>query len=114
MSQLPTWWYQTEHFWLEYPHWQMTPLIKRYYLMQLAYWIQQLFVLVLKLEKPRKDYTELVIHHIVTIWLVGWSYVVNLTYIGNAIFLTMDVSDIFLAVSVYSRHFLLFFPFWIS
>ncbi|KAF8312227.1 longevity assurance proteins LAG1/LAC1 [Clavulina sp. PMI_390] len=97
MSQLPTWWYRTEHFWIEYPHWQMTPLIKRYYLMQLAYWIQQLIVLILRLEKPRKDFTELVIHHLVTIWLVGWSYSVNLTYIGNAIFLTMDVSDVFLA-----------------
>lgn len=110
MSQLPTWWYRTEHFWLEYPHWQMTPLIKRYYLMQLAYWIQQLFVLVLRLEKPRKDFTELVIHHLVTIWLVGWSYVVNLTYIGNAVFLTMDVSDIFLAVSVSFRPFCSSFP----
>lgn len=62
----------------------MTPLMKRYYLMQLAYWVQQLFVLVLGLEKPRKDYAELVVHHLVTIWLVGWSYSVNLTYIGNA------------------------------
>lgn len=76
----------------------MTPLIKRYYLMQLAYWCQQLIVLVLRLEKPRKDFTELVIHHFVTIWLVGWSYSINLTYIGNAVFLTMDVSDVFLAV----------------
>jgi len=98
MSQLPTWWYRTEHFWLEYPHWRMTPLLKRYYLMQLSYWIQQLFVLVLRLEKPRKDFTELVIHHLVTIWLVGWSYGVNMTWIGNAVFLTMDVSDVFLAI----------------
>lgn len=62
----------------------MTLLIKRYHLMQLAYWIQQLFVLVLGLEKPRRDFTALVIHHLVTIWLVGWSYTVNLTLIGNA------------------------------
>lgn len=25
------------------------------------------------LEKPRSDFKELVIHHIVTLWLVGWS-----------------------------------------
>lgn len=25
------------------------------------------------LEKPRSDFTELVIHHVVTLWLVGWS-----------------------------------------
>jgi hypothetical protein len=36
--------------------------------------------------------------HIVTLWLIGWSYSFNLTYIGNAVFVSMDVSDIFLAV----------------
>ena len=55
----------------DYPHWQMFPDLKRYYLMQSAYWCQQLLVLVLGLEKPRKDYTELVAHHLVTLWLVG-------------------------------------------
>ncbi|KAF9515287.1 hypothetical protein BS47DRAFT_1342213 [Hydnum rufescens UP504] len=97
MSQLPTWWFRTEHFWIDYPHWRMTPLLKRYYLMQFAYWLQQLLVLVLRLEKPRKDFTELVIHHFVTIWLVFWGYTINLTYIGNAVFLTMDVSDVVLS-----------------
>lgn len=45
--------------------------LKRYYLMQFAYWCQQLVVLLLGLEKPRKDYGELVAHHFVTLWLVG-------------------------------------------
>ncbi len=56
---------------LDYPHWDMVPELKRYYLMQMAYWSQQLLVMLLKFEKPRKDYNELVAHHIVTIWLVG-------------------------------------------
>lgn len=50
----------------------MKPEQKSYYLMQAAYWCQQLLVLVLGLEKPRKDYNELVAHHIVTLWLVGY------------------------------------------
>ena len=49
----------------------MVPMLKRYYLMQAAYWCQQLLVLALKLEKPRKDYMELILHHLVTLWLVG-------------------------------------------
>jgi acyl-CoA-dependent ceramide synthase len=94
----------------------MIPELKRYYLMQSAYWCQQLIVLVLGLEKPRKDYHELVAHHIVTLWLVGyvrplpspissfihfnsWSYLVNLTLIGNAVFMSMDIPDTFLAIS---------------
>jgi len=85
--------------------------------MQFAYWWQQLLVLVLGLEKPRKDYWELVAHHFVTLWLVGygsisqsriqakrifrWSYLVNLTYIGNAVYMSMDIPDTFLAVRMY-------------
>jgi len=49
----------------------MKPELKRYYLMQFSYWLQQLLVLLLGLEKPRKDYKELVCHHFVTLWLVG-------------------------------------------
>lgn len=99
MRDLPTWWFRTEHFWLEYPQWEMNKLMKWYYLLQTSYWTQQLFVLVLKIEKPRKDYTELVIHHCVTIWLIGWSYLVNMTWMGNCVFVTMDTSDTFLAIS---------------
>ncbi|KAJ7507913.1 longevity assurance proteins LAG1/LAC1 [Mycena galericulata] len=99
MSQLPTWWYRTEYFWIDYPHWDMKPELKRYYLMQMAYWCQQLIVLVLGLEKPRKDFNELVAHHIVTLWLVGWSYMINLTLIGNAIYMSMDIPDMSLAFS---------------
>ncbi|KAI0375609.1 longevity assurance proteins LAG1/LAC1 [Pilatotrama ljubarskyi] len=99
MSQLPTWWYRTEQFWIDYPHWEMKPELKAYYLMQAAYWCQQLLVMLLGLEKPRKDYYELVAHHFVTLWLVGWSYLINLTYIGNAVYLSMDLPDTFLGLS---------------
>ncbi|KZT38835.1 longevity assurance proteins LAG1/LAC1 [Sistotremastrum suecicum HHB10207 ss-3] len=93
MQELPTWYYNTEGFWIDYPHWRMPAQLKAFYLLQTAYWIQQLLVLVLGLEKPRKDFRELVIHHIVTLWLVCWSYLVNLTFIGNAIFVSMDIPD---------------------
>ncbi|KAF8165257.1 longevity assurance proteins LAG1/LAC1 [Crassisporium funariophilum] len=99
MSQLPTFWYNTQQFWEAYPQWQMTPELKRYYLMQFAYWWQQLLVLVLGLEKPRKDYWELVAHHFVTLWLIGWSYLVNCTWVGNAVYMSMDIPDTFLAFS---------------
>lgn len=61
-----------------YPHWDMQPELKRYYLMQMAYWIQQFLVLVLGLEKPRKDYVELVAHHVVTLWLVMYAHILYL------------------------------------
>ncbi|CDO71250.1 hypothetical protein BN946_scf184908.g7 [Trametes cinnabarina] len=122
MSTLPTWWYRTEYFWIDYPHWEMKPELKRYYLMQGAYWCHQLLVLLLRLEKPRKDHYEFVAHHFVTIWLVGWSYLINLTYIGNAVYLSMDLPDTFLAMSLLLNYiqwdrvkmtvFAVFLPIW--
>jgi len=96
---MPTWWYKTEYFWIDYPHWQMPGDLKKYYLLQFSYWLQQFLVLALRLEKPRSDYLELVIHHIVTLWLICWSYLLNLTVIGNAVFISMDIPDSFLALT---------------
>jgi len=57
---------------VDYPHWDMKPELKAYYLVQAAYWTHQLLVTVLGMEKPRKDFRELVAHHLVTLWMVGW------------------------------------------
>ncbi|KAJ7435278.1 longevity assurance proteins LAG1/LAC1 [Mycena latifolia] len=99
MSQLPTWWYRTDYFWIDYPHTAMLPELKYYYLLQTAYWVQQFLVLVLGLEKPRKDYAELVAHHVVTLWLVVVSYMMDLTLVGSAVYTSMDIPDAFLALS---------------
>ncbi|RXW22909.1 hypothetical protein EST38_g2959 [Candolleomyces aberdarensis] len=64
-----------------------------------SYWLQQLIVLVLGLEKPRKDYNMLVAHHFITLWLVGWSYFLNMTIIGSAVYMSMDIPDAFFAAS---------------
>lgn len=77
--------------------------MKTYYLLEFAYWCQQFLLVALRVEKPRKDFAELVLHHIVTLWLVGGSYLVNATLIGNAVFITMDWSDVFLSVSTNPR-----------
>lgn len=99
MSESDIWWYDTKHFWLGYPHWDMKPMLKYYYLMQASYWCQQFIVLLLNLEKPRKDYSELIAHHFVTLWLIGWSYLINLTQIGNAVYVSMDIPDTWLAMT---------------
>ncbi|KAM0747143.1 LAG1-domain-containing protein [Meredithblackwellia eburnea MCA 4105] len=99
MRHQDSWFYQTEHFWARYPHWDMPKSVKVYYLTQFAYWLQQALVMIAGLEKPRDDYVELVIHHIITLWLVGASYSVNLTQIGIAVFVSMDIPDLLLAIS---------------
>lgn len=98
MSREDTWFFNTDAFW-NFPQITMPGLFKVYYLLQLAYWLQQIIVLAFKLEKPRKDYNELIIHHVVTVSLVLLSYYFNFTLVGNAVFLTMDISDVWLSAS---------------
>ncbi|KAL1920865.1 uncharacterized protein VTP21DRAFT_11500 [Calcarisporiella thermophila] len=90
-------WFDFKHFWLGYPHLHFTALFKYYYLLQFSFWIHQFFVL--QIEDPRKDYRELVMHHVNTCVLIFASYCCNFTRIGNAVFCSMDFADIFLALA---------------
>ncbi|KAF9204213.1 sphingosine N-acyltransferase lag1 [Haplosporangium sp. Z 27] len=87
----------TTFYWRDYPKIQLDATMKWYYLIQLAFWIQQLALAILGIEKRRKDFLEFMIHHIITCLLVGFSYGLNCTSVGHAIFCAMDFSDIVLA-----------------
>lgn len=100
MSRTPVWYFNVPGMYEGFPHRAHEALFKAYYLLQASYWAQQSLVMVLGLEKPRKDFKELVLHHIITLSLIGLSYRFHFTYIGIAVYITHDVSDFFLAVSL--------------
>ena len=54
-----------------YPHRTHDAAFKFYYLLQAAYWAQQAVVMTIGMEKPRKDFRELIAHHVVTLVLIG-------------------------------------------
>ena len=93
------WYFETNSMFEGFPHRQHDGLFKTYYLLQAAYWSQQAIVLLLQLEKPRKDFKELVLHHVVTLSLIGLSYRFHFAKMGIAVFITHDISDFFLATS---------------
>ncbi|GMM35217.1 sphingosine N-acyltransferase [Saccharomycopsis crataegensis] len=99
MMKLPVGWFNTYYFYETYPHKTIFSWMKVFYLGQAAFWSQQAVVVMLQLEKPRKDFQELVYHHIITMCLIYASYTFNFTWIGIAIYLTMDISDWFLSLS---------------
>lgn len=98
MSRTPVWYFNTRAMYESFPHKTHDALFKFYYLFQAAYWAQQAIVLLLGMEKPRKDFKELVGHHIVSLALIGLSYRFHFTYMGLAVYITHDISDFFLAV----------------
>ncbi|ONH66628.1 Sphingosine N-acyltransferase LAG1 [Cyberlindnera fabianii] len=93
------WLFRTDTMYKTYPDITTEWLYKLFYLGQAAFWSQQSVLLILQVEKPRKDYHELIMHHIVTMLLIGCSYQFHFQKMGLAVYITMDVSDFFLAVS---------------
>ena len=104
MNRTPVWYFNTTAFFADYPHKTHDAVFKAYYLLQASYWAQQAIVLMLQLEKPRKDFRELVGHHIITLALIYLSYAFHFTHMGLAVYITHDISDFFLAVSSYVHH----------
>lgn len=99
MRRTPVWYFNTAGMFEGFPHRSHEGVFKAYYLLQASYWAQQAIVLCLLLEKPRKDFKELVGHHIVTLALIWLSYRFHFTYMGLAVYITHDISDLFLASS---------------
>lgn len=99
MYHTPVWYFNITGMFAEFPHRSHDAVFKAYYLIQGSYWAQQAIVLCLLQEKPRKDFKELVGHHIITLSLIWLSYRFHFTYMGVAVYVTHDISDFFLAVS---------------
>ncbi|KAI1455962.1 longevity assurance proteins LAG1/LAC1 [Annulohypoxylon moriforme] len=99
MKRTPVWYFNTRGMYEFFPHRTHDAEFKFYYLFQAAFWTQQALVMLLGMEKKRKDYQELVAHHFVTIALIGLSYRFHFTYMGIAVYISHDISDFFLAMS---------------
>jgi acyl-CoA-dependent ceramide synthase len=82
--------------WTNWPTTLVDAKIKWYYLVQFAFWLQQLFVI--NIEERRKDHWQMYTHHIFTISLVLTSYGHYQTKVGNVILCLMDGVDLIFAV----------------
>ena len=95
MSRTPVWYFNTIGMYEGFPHRTHEAAFKAYYLLQASYWAQQAVVLLLMLEKPRKDFKELVAHHVITLSLIWLSYRFHFCYMGIAVYITHDVLRLF-------------------
>ncbi|KAF5664824.1 sphingosine n-acyltransferase lag1 [Fusarium heterosporum] len=90
-------WLNLRAMWTNWPNRELSKLMKVYMLAQLAFWLQQLIVV--NIEKRRKDYWQMISHHIVTIALVYCSYRYGLTRVGNVVLILMDLNDLIFSVA---------------
>lgn len=90
-------WMSLKNMWTAEPQRELDGLFKWYYLVQFAFWLQQIFVL--NIEERRKDHYQMFAHHIITCALMLGSYTCHVTRVGNVILCIMDIVDILLPVS---------------
>src|SRR5436309_15635021 len=91
-------WLNLSELWTSWPTRETGGLLKWYYLVQYAFWMQQ--ILVVNIEERRKDYHQMFAHHIITCALMFGSYGYHQTRVGNAFLCVMDVVDLLLPVSI--------------
>jgi very-long-chain ceramide synthase len=89
-------WMNLNEVWTDWPTRAISPIMKWYYLVQFAFWLQQ--IVVVNIEEKRKDHWQMFTHHIFTCALLLWSYGIYQTKVGNVILCIMDVVDILLPV----------------
>lgn len=95
--------YNSEYFlsatdlWKGWPHYKLPLLMKYYYLIQLAGWFHQIYVI--HVEDRRKDHYQMFAHHIITCFLVIGSYNFHYTRVGHVFQLIMDEGDVHLATA---------------
>lgn len=126
------WFYEKEEMWRDFPKMPLLPSQYWYYMIELGFYISLLFSVATDVK--RKDFKEQIVHHVATILLISFSWLVNYIRAGTMIMLVHDASDyllesgkmfnyagwrktcnyifiVFAAVFFVSR--LIVFPFWI-
>jgi len=88
------WTWDIKEYWINYPFQQVDPALKLWYFMEFGLYLN--FFVFQFIDTKRKDFWEMFVHHLVTLGLIGFSYMTNFTRIGSVVLCLHDVSDIFL------------------
>uniref|UniRef100_A0A3Q1I4V1 Ceramide synthase 4a n=1 Tax=Anabas testudineus TaxID=64144 RepID=A0A3Q1I4V1_ANATE len=91
---LAPWFWDHKECWRGYPKQPVTETHYWYYILELGFYLSLL--LCVSVDVKRKDFKEQVIHHIATIFLLGFSYCANYVRIGTLVMLVHDSSDFLL------------------
>lgn len=87
-------WMDLRALWRNWPIREMEGLAKWYYLVQFGFYLQQ--IVVVNIEERRKDYLQMLVHHIITCCLIFTSYGYHHYRVGTLILSLMDFVDVIL------------------
>uniref|UniRef100_A0A8B9MRU0 Ceramide synthase 6 n=1 Tax=Accipiter nisus TaxID=211598 RepID=A0A8B9MRU0_9AVES len=93
LSQTP-WLWNTRQCWNGYPYQPLLPDLHYYYIVELSFYWSLMFSQFIDIK--RKDFGIMFTHHIVTVTLITFSYVTNLTRVGTLTLCLHDAADVVL------------------
>ncbi|XP_029975854.1 ceramide synthase 2a [Salarias fasciatus] len=85
------WFYEMKLMWEDFPKMPLVPSQYWYYMIELGFYISLLFSVASDIK--RKDFKEQIVHHVATICLIGFSWLVNYIRAGTLIMLVHDAAD---------------------
>ncbi|XP_036971423.1 ceramide synthase 4a isoform X2 [Acanthopagrus latus] len=88
------WFWDHSECWRGYPKQPVAEAHHWYYILEMGFYLSLL--LCVSVDVKRKDFKEQVIHHIATIFLIGFSYCANFVRVGTLVMLLHDSSDFLL------------------
>ncbi|KAM8874737.1 ceramide synthase 4a isoform 2-T2 [Spinachia spinachia] len=88
------WFWDHRECWRGYPKQPVAEAHFWYYILELGFYLSLL--LCVSVDVKRKDFKEQVIHHIATVFLIGFSYCANYVRVGTLVMLVHDSSDFLL------------------
>ncbi|CAF0983971.1 unnamed protein product, partial [Didymodactylos carnosus] len=88
------WLWDTRQCWLSHPNQPLTKDIFWYYMIELAFYWSLIFSQFIDVK--RKDFWQMFLHHIATISLLSFSYIVNFVRVGSLVLVIHDCGDYWL------------------
>ncbi|XP_019472930.1 ceramide synthase 6 [Meleagris gallopavo] len=88
------WLWNTRQCWTGYPYQPLMPDLHYYYIAELSFYWSLMFSQFIDIK--RKDFGIMFTHHIVTVTLITFSYVTNLTRVGTLTLCLHDAADVVL------------------
>ncbi|KAF8020297.1 hypothetical protein BT93_G0874 [Corymbia citriodora subsp. variegata] len=127
------WFWDTSEYFKGWPNQELKLPLKLIYMCQCGFYLYSIAALV-TWETRRKDFAVMMSHHIITVFLISYSYLTSFFQVGAIVLALHDASDVFLEaakVFKYSEHELgasvffglfalswlvlrlIYFPFWV-
>lgn len=127
------WFTDTKEYFKGWPNQDLSLPLKLFYMCQCGFYVYSIAAL-LTWETRRKDFAVMMSHHVITVMLIGYSYITGFFRIGSIILALHDASDVFMEAAKVFKYSdkelgasvcfglfalswlilrLIFFPFWV-